>query len=222
MVSTVVDLREVVGSLRRTCGMAIHLRHKVNRRKHMVVGVLCQSWGCDTCRPYLQRKWTEHLTHLILSVPDVYLSLVPKNRWDTVSKRISRAGGEFATVEQAGEMLTVFTSVVMGERVSKATAITVLEQVIDNAITRHRPVHTSRGWGFTKDMTKMSEWERVSKLSVTVDEAKRVADAFGLRVDRFWGEFKTGFVVELPVEWSVGRQEEFTLVLEGNKYDEMS
>jgi len=61
----------------------------------------------------------------------------------------------------------------------------------------------------------MSEWERVDRLSVTVDEAKRVADAFGLIVNWFWGEFKAGFIVILPTEWSDSRQEEFTSVLAG-------
>lgn len=199
--SSAVSIRELVQPPKRRCGMAIHLRHKVDRNKHMVVGVLCKSWGCGTCRPHLQRKWIEHLHHMFQSSSEVFVSLVSKSRWRTVSTRIRRAGEQFATVEQANGLLTVFTTLLdEGERVSADTALVMLDKAIRNAITDHRPVHTSRGWGFPSDATpvKQSEWERVRKLTITVDEAEAVVVNMGLSVDLFWGEFRRGFIVDLP------------------------
>lgn len=196
-----VNLRELVQPPKRRCGMAIHLRHKVQKNKHMVVGVMCKSWKCDTCRPHIQRKWFEHLSCMFQVSSSLYVSLISKSRWETVATRIRRANAQFASVEQIGEILMVFTNIPEGEQVSLEAALSMLDRAIKNAIIDHRPVHTSRGWGFPKDTTpKVSEWERVKKLSITVDDAKEAVAGAGLSIKQFWCDTRYGFVVELPDE----------------------
>ncbi len=192
-----VSLRELVKPIGKKCGMAIHLRNKVNRQKHMVIGALCGSWKCDTCGPYLRRKWVEHLSGKLSGANAVYVSLVSKVRWQSFATRIRRAGGQFATVEQDSGVLTVFTTLPVGEQVSQQTAISMLEKAIWGSVAEHRPVHTSRGWGLPKDAPKMSDWERVEKLPITVDEAQKAVEVAGFQVRRFWSDLRTGFVVEL-------------------------
>lgn len=156
MMSTAGILQELV-STRRKCGMAIHLRNKVSKNKHMVIGALCGSWKCPTCGAFLRQKWTAHLCNKLSSAGTVYVSIVGKSRWNTISKRIARAGGQFATVEQADGILMVFTTVAEGEMVSGDTMLDLLMKSIKEAILEHRPVHTSRGWGLPKTLPRMSE-----------------------------------------------------------------
>jgi len=196
-----VSLRELVKPVGRKCGMAIHLRNRTIRSKHMVIGALCGSWKCDTCGPHLREKWTNHLSGRIQEAGTVFVSLVSKLRWQTLATRIRRAGKQFATVEQVDGILLVFTTFQVGEAVVAPVAITMLEKAIWGAVAERRPVHTSRGWGLPKAVPKLSDWERVCKLSITVDEAESAVKAAGLTVLRFWDNLRMGFVVELPDEW---------------------
>jgi len=125
---------------------------------------------------------------------------VNKARWQSFATRIRRAGEQFATVEQDSGVLTVFTTLPAGEKVSQQTVISMLGKAIWGAVAEHRPVHTSRGWGLPKDAPKMSDWERVEKLPITVDEAQKAVEDAGFQVRRFWSDLRTGFVVDLEEE----------------------
>jgi hypothetical protein len=164
----------------------------------MVIGVLCGSWKCPTCGAFLKQKWTEHLSRKFGDASAIYVSLVSKARWDTISKRILRAGGQFTTIEQADGILCVFASAPQGELVSLDVALELLTKAIQQATLDRRPVHTSRGWGLLKNGPKMSEWERVGQLPASVDEIAKVVESAGNIVHRFWNNLRIGFVVELP------------------------
>ena len=192
--------------------MSVLLQNKTNHTKYMVLGVLCGSWSCSTCGPYLVRKWTEHLTDKIMSSAETYVSLVGKARWDTVSKRVQRAKGQYAIIEQRDGIIVAFTTVsVGGESVSKATALSRLDKAIKNAASR-RPVHTSRGWSLPKTASGASEWERVRSLPVAVDEAERVIKAAGISTSAFFTPQQTGFVLTLPT--SADSDNDFKQLLE--------
>jgi len=164
----------------------------------MVIGVLCGSWKCPTCGAYLRQKWTEHLSRKLSEFGDIYVSLVGKDRWNTVSQRILRAGGQFATIEQADGILYLFTTSLQGELVSHDVALELLGKAIQQATSDKRPVHTSRGWGLSKTEPKMSDWERVGQLPASVDDIAKVVESSGNIVHRFWDNLRMGFVVELP------------------------
>jgi hypothetical protein len=136
------------------------------------------------------------LTIKLSGVSAVYVSLVNKARWQSFATRIRRAGEQFATVEQDSGVLTVFTTLPVGEKVSHQTVVSMLEKAIWGVVAEHRPVHTSRGWGLPKDAPKMSDWERVEKLPITVDEAQKAVEDAGFQVSRFWSDLRTGFAVE--------------------------
>lgn len=210
------NLTDLAKPRRKSCGVALHLRNKANPFRHMVTGGLCGTWKCPTCGDYLRKKWVEHLTAKFQPLESVYISLVGKPRWQTVAKRILRASGDFATVEQSGDMLMVFTNVSMGEHISNNSILTLLTKTINNAETSsgHRPVHTSRGWALVKTPPKMSEWERIDNLPITVDEAEKVVKTLGLIMYSFWDDQRRGFVVDLPDVW-VAKELEFNKLLEG-------
>lgn len=178
--------------------MAMHLRNKTDRSKHMVIGVLCGSWKCPACGSFLRQKWTEHLSRKLSEASKIYVLLVSKTRWDTISKRILRAGGQFVTIEQADGILYVFTTVPQGELILHDTALELLGKVLRQATSDKRPVHTSRGWGLSKTEPKMSDWERVGQLPASVDEIAKIVESAGNVVHRFWDNLRMGFVVELP------------------------
>jgi len=210
-------LRELVKPQRK-CGMAIHLKHKSDKGKHMVIGALCGSWKCPVCGVHLRKKWVDHLTAM-MDRAAVYVSLVGKSHWGTVSKRIARADCQFATIEQVDGLLMVFTTCPLTERINPAILPELLTKAINGAITDRRPVHTSRNWGLPKTAPKMSDWERVSKLPITVDEAVKSVEAAGLDVVIFWDNLRLGFVVELLGTGWDGDGDRFTSLLSGKVVD---
>jgi len=202
-VSTGVSLKELVKPQRR-CGVAVLLRNKTNPSKYMAIGALCGSWKCPTCGPYLRRKWTEHLTSRLMASGVISVLVVPdKSRWDTISKRIQRAGGQYAIIEQANGTLVALTTASEGEVVSKAVALSRLEKAVQLA-SDSRPVHTSRGWSLPKSAPKLGAWERVSRLHISVDDAKRITEAVGIKAETFFADYRTGFIVDLTGDWVEG------------------
>lgn len=195
-----VNLRDSVRP-RKRCGVSLFFRHKVNRGTVMVKRVSCGSWYCEKCGSELRQKWLVHLTGILSQEEQIYISHIDKKKWRTLSKRILRAGGDSAIIEQVGEYLVVFTNAPVGEQVSMTIALSVLERAITNAesATGKRPIHTSRGWGLPKtEVPKTSQWEKVSKLPVSVEEARKIVEDSGLRPSSFFGDFAAGFVLTLP------------------------
>lgn len=179
------------------CGMSIHLRNKTDRNKHMVTSTLCGSWKCPTCGPFLKRKWIEHLSRKLTESSDIYVSLISTSKWDTVSMRILRAGGQSATVKQTSGLMLVFTDAPQGEKITLSEALILLDKAINQAITDKRPIHTSRGWGLPKSKPKLSEWEKVEKLPVDVVEIANAVEQAGIKVTWFWTFQCASFVADL-------------------------
>jgi len=197
--------------------MAIHLRNRGNKNKHMVIGALCQSWKCTRCGPYLRSKWLQYLTYRLAQENKVYTARINKDIWDTVSKRIARANGNFATIELPGNILVIFTdtNIKGGTIASLSTALEMLEESFYGSILDRRPVHTSRGWKLPNNVNKMSEWERIDKLPITVPAAEKVVRALGLSVKCFWEESRSGFLVDIPDEWGKGGDSKLCIALAG-------
>jgi len=182
----------------------------------MVRRVSCKSWRCEKCGSELRQKWLAHLTGVLSQAEQLYVSHVEKARWRTVAKRILRAGGESAIVEQAGGYLVVFTTAPVGGQVSKAIALSELEKAIAGAVsaTGKRPIHTSRGWLFPKtDVPSPGQWEKVGKLPVSVEEARKVVTDSGMHPSSFFGDFASGFVLTLPTSENSDRDFEQLLEL---------
>ena len=195
-----VNLRYSVRPQKRH-GVPLLFRNKANRSQVMVKWVSSNTWNNEECATELRQKWLVHLTGILSREEQIYVSHIDKKNWRTLSKRVLRANGESAIIEQAGEYLVVFTNAPVGEPVSKAIALSMLERAIASAEspTKKRPVHTSRGWGLPKTSTpKTSQWERVSKLSVSVEEARKIVESVGLEPSSFFGDFASGFVLTLP------------------------
>ena len=200
---------------RGRCSVALLFRHKVNRGTVMVRRVSCGSWRCEKCGGELRQKWLEHLTGVLSRHERLYVSHIDKERWRTLSMRIRRAGGESAIIEQAGGYLVVFTTASVGEPVSKTIALSMLEKAVAGAesMTGKRPIHTSLGWLFPKtDAPLPSQWEKVSKLPVSVEEARKVVVGSGLHPSSFFGDFASGFVLTLPT--SADSDNDFKQLLE--------
>ena len=217
-------IRGLVSPANRMCGMPVQLRHKVQRQKQMVIGVLCQTWGCQNCVPHLREKWKQHLSSKFMEADTLYVSQVPKLKWHSTYVRLQRQGADYAIIEQPDGNLTLFTPAqVGGEQQPKAIALTLMEDALDNAITDHRPVHTSRSWGLPKtpSTSKLSEWERVDRLPITVEEAERVVRAVGLQTEFIYYEQQVGFVFTVPESWLDGgadsaRYEQLSQALRGS------
>jgi len=146
----------------------------------------------------------EHLTSRMMDSGIISVFVVPsKTKWDTISRRIQRASGQYAIIEQVDGTLVAFTDSSEGEAVSKVVALARLEKAIQSAVNRH-PVYTSRGWSLPKTEPKLGAWERVSNLRVSVDDARRVTEAAGIRTETFFAGYRTGFVVDLEGDWAEG------------------
>jgi hypothetical protein len=189
------------------CGLTVHLRHKHRRKLQRIIGALCGRCDCGTCGPYLKEKWKRHLTPHIIEEESVYLATVSKAQWATVYRRIRRADSEYAKIELNDGYLAVFTTASEGIRLPLSLRVGVLQAAIDAATFAHRAISTSRGWGLPKKQHGDSEWELISTLPGTVDDAKEVVRQLGLEPRELSPEYayKTGviggFDVELPDSW---------------------
>lgn len=189
----------------RRCGMAVMLRNKGNHRKYMTIGALCGTWSCPTCGAFLKRKWSEHISSKLATLSRVFILILSNDsHWDTIHMRIRRTKGSYIVIKQQdGKLVVVSDMVVGGESVSVAEALSRLAQAIQN-MTDRRPIHTSRSWALPKKNPELGAWERVSKLSVNVDEVEKIAKASGITVNSFFANHQMGFILELPENWIGG------------------
>lgn len=206
---------------RGRCGVTLLFRHKINRGTVMVKRASCGSWRCEKCGGELRQKWLEHLTGVLSRSEKLHVCHIERSRWRALSMRIRRAGGESAIIEQAGGYLVVFTTAPVGESVSKAVALSMLEKAIASAesATGKRPIHTSLGWLFPKtDVPPPSQWEKIDKLPVSVEEVRKLVVDAGMRPSSFFGDFGSGFVLTLPTSDDSDRDFEqlLALILDGS------
>ena len=188
---------------KQRCGMPIHLRHRVQKNRQRIIGVLCGRWDCATCGPYLKETWLNHLTQLIMISDSVQLSIVSREDWPKVYRRINRAGGEFARIELHDGPFAVFTTVNEGIPLPRSLRSGILKTAIEAATFQHKAITTSRGWKLPEEEEKESEWERVSGLPSTVDDAREVVKQLGLDTIpiRPTSAIQDGFEVMLPESW---------------------
>ncbi len=205
----------------RHCGMPIHLRHRHHRQVQRIISVLCGRWDCAICGPYLKEKWRGHLTPAIMGGNWVYLSTLLRKEWPTVYRRIRRAGGEFAKIELADGSLAVLTTVKEGISLPLYLREEVLGWAIDGATFQHRAISTSRGWALPKETQKDSDWERVSLLPGTIDDAREVVRQLGLEPKELSTEqlilmegVRDGFDVKVPESWFEDNERGYQLFLQ--------
>jgi len=202
----------VSGQNRKRCGMAIHLKDKINKYHRSVIGVLCGRWSCGVCGPYLRTKWLNHLSVVFGELESVYISHIIKSQWGTVQKRITRAGGNYAHIELASGVLVVFTNMVEGSLIPDDAVVDLLHLAIDAATSAHKAVATSRGWSLASTIERVdrTKWERVSRMSVSVDEVKMAVTKMGLKAStNFCYANSVGFYFNLSREWDDIRLSEF-------------
>ena len=190
----------------KRCGMPIHLRHRRDKRRQRIIGVLCGRWDCATCGPYLKEMWLKHLTPLIMDAETVHLIVVSKKEWPRVYRRIRRAGGDFARVELNDGPFAVFNTAGEGTMLPCSIRLGVLKAAVDAATFHHKAITTSRGWKLPEEKEEESEWERIGGLPVTVAEAKEVVKELGLKpIDlvsyRLMSNIGEAFEVVLPESW---------------------
>ncbi|MFC2014164.1 bifunctional DNA primase/polymerase [Chloroflexota bacterium] len=191
----------------KRCGVAVHLRHRKQPRRQRIIGVLCGSWDCAVCGPHLKKKWLHQFTPLIMDSEAVYLSIITKEEWGKVYRRIRRGGGEFAKVELQDGPITIFTTAKGGLLLPQSLRMSVLGAAIEAATFRHRAISTSRGWQLEKKEEGEPEWERIGQLPITVEDARDVVSQLGLKPKEIssWGAYKMGvvegFEVMLPESW---------------------
>jgi len=188
---------------KQRCGMPIHLRHRVQKNRQRIIGVLCGRWDCATCGPYLKETWLNHLTLHIMTSDSVQLSIVSREDWPKVYRRINRAGGEFARIELHDGPFAVFTTVNEGIPLPRSLRSGILKTAIEAATFQHKAITTSRGWKLPEEKETDSEWERVSGLPSTVDDARQVVKQLGLDTIpiRPTSSIQDGFEVMLPGSW---------------------
>ena len=191
----------------KRCGMAIHLRHREERRRQRILGVLCGCWDCSVCGPYLKEKWRNHLHPLISDKASVQFSVISKQDWQRIYRRIRRAGGEFVKIELQDGYLVILTTADEGVPLPQSIRSGILNTVINAATFNHKSISTSRGWALPKDDEHDKQWERVSALSISVDEAREVVRELGLKpreiplsTTQKMG-MQEGFDVWLPENW---------------------
>jgi hypothetical protein len=131
--------------------------------------------------------------------------VITKPQWPTIYRRIRRASGDFAKIELEDRHLVIITTVEEGVELPASLRAGVLKAALDAATFSHRFVSTSRGWALPREEPEDSEWERVSMVAGTLDEAKTVAKDLGLSVKEF-GYMGTkglgrGFEVKIPASW---------------------
>lgn len=133
------------------CGIPIHLRHRQNRQRQIVVPGFCGKCNCTICGPFLKRKWISHLTGHVSEAQTIFLVVITKPQWPTIYRRIRRASGDFAKVELGDGHLVIITTVSEGVELPVSLRAGVLKVAIDAATFRHRFVSTSRGWALPRE-----------------------------------------------------------------------
>jgi len=135
----------------------------------------------------------------------IYILSTNKRRWETIGKRVYRAGGEFATVEQPDSSLIIFTNVdVGGESVPSLSLGATLKAVIDSCATGRKPIRTSAGWrrNVAEDEKHRSNYTLINLLRVPVGRAVDEVRQHGVNDVREW-ESKSRFGADyaVPEQW---------------------
>jgi hypothetical protein len=156
--ATAVRVAERPPPIRCHCySMFVH--RETNRGR--VMSLLCRRWCCECCAPRHQAIWTAHMTNMILSAPGEHMyigeTLRDRAAWDTVSQRITRHHGNYATIDSARtdahHWVVATEPFAGGMQVTKREALAEMRRRIDS-IKIHgdtrKPIATTKAWRLPK------------------------------------------------------------------------
>jgi hypothetical protein len=160
-------------------------RHKATFQPRAIF-IRCEKWGgkrvCDGCRRYLIARETRNAAFRFGSADSLYEFGCTKKQYDTMTKRMRRAGADYHTVCEGEGWYFVCSQRIGGSiPVSAEQALCTFEGLLGEYRGDYRPVRTSHGWKLPRGEVAPSSYENLCMLpaGTTVGQIAEVASRFG-------------------------------------------
>lgn len=125
----------------------------------------CNNWDCEECRPKLISRWISHIK-AIFAGKTIHRLTVSKKSWQSLRRRIKRAGGNHATIRNDDGTVSVYATVPFNAEdrdsieTSPEDAVALASHNLNQTSINTRPIRTSNGW-YKRSVKKETEWSRV-------------------------------------------------------------
>lgn len=132
------------------CGMAVLQQNRQATDLHRTVHVSCGCWDCGHCAARLAAQWHEHLSGSIGAATLHHLHVEGGRAWETLQRRIQRAGASYIRGLREDGTFTVLTTLPEGDPVTAVgPALRELLTRVPRTQTDARKVSTSRDWSLS-------------------------------------------------------------------------
>jgi hypothetical protein len=173
------------------CGLPQAHRKRQSPTEHRALAVLCGSWDCNTCGPYLKQEWVAHLSYLLHGASDLHILVAAEGGWESTHKQIGRmpeGQSDYVAFNlsdlsylPSGLDRLVITTAPTGRSVDTRTAIHVIREVIRALPFDHLRIATSSSWERARHkVEKTGKWELAGWIGTPIDDAMERARRLGL------------------------------------------
>lgn len=193
-----------------SCVYVTVLRNRKNPTKHLAQAVLCGTWSCPTCSPWLKRRWEMHLNPLLSESSVVHRLEIDESRWNAVRAMITREKGNYVRFRISERTLVILTDadIMPSDGVPVRERAKALRDILVAVPLGSRRVSTSRGWKLEKQQEGSGEWEVVGTTPDRIETVEQVLRSMGIIPSTFEGEESpapSAFLSwEVPEEWLAG------------------
>jgi hypothetical protein len=193
--------------------MAQTHRRRSSKGKHRAIRVLCHTWDCATCGPYLKKKWRDHLSSKAATGPPLYFVVIPAEHWQALRDRIKAAHGDHCyvrvnlkgtTAARGWDLAVMTTAPISAVRFPSHQAAATMLTVLIGKMPFEKRISTHRRWSLPPKV-KTGEWESLGRLGGNVEDTRAVLDRLGIpyverRIGKGTGEAE---VIEfaVPQDW---------------------
>ncbi len=151
--------------------------------------MLCASWECSTCGPYLKEVWFDHLLLCVTGLLNVVRC--SPGEWETVRKAIQRdlhGHTDFVRFDLAGSDTplgeatnVIITTSSIGMPIGHADALRLVSNLVQAVPFDQSRISTSEAWEKAKTHpSKAGQWQRVAPIFGSLEKSRQAAKALGL------------------------------------------